>query len=899
MKQPTAFWGSNARSADNGAALTKSLQRVVDSGLCGVIFVAPYFFGGRHDLGRLVFVSLIAVTATAWFARQALLPASRWPRTAAHGLLLLAAALVALQVIPLPVDWLARISPRTEQLLPLWTPGGNSAVHLGTWQTLSFVPHETTKALAMLLSYSLLFMVVIGRIEDYADAARLLTWIGASAALMAVFGFLQFYTSDGRFFWFYEHAHRSASQCLEGPFINRNHFADFLVLGFGPLLSYLPLANRSSTTSAARHHLQSDMKPPIVAGVLAAAAALVMTTILLSRSRGGAVALLVAGAVFVTICLSRGLVDRRFMYGLAVLAVVVGGMLAIHGADQVIERLDDFTEGSFDNIDQGGIRRKIWAANIAAFEAGWLTGAGVGSHCEICQIYLPQYFTKDYTHAENGYLQIASETGIGGVVLLAAGMGLVAAWCVCAWRYTTDAVGTRLLGATAAGLAASAVHSAVDFVWYIPACMSIVVVLAGCALRLSQFCWPAEKRTANRPVMTRGRWWELAAATILIGGWSVHTYIGPGIAAVYWERYLRASVSHSEIVRPQTAALITNRKDSKTTDQVALNEAMLRELEQVVRWDPQFARAHLKLAVRCIAQFDLDQQRAKNAMTLPSICDTIGNSRFPSRTALRAWLERAVGRNLRWLERAAVEARTAVELCPLQGEAYMHLAQLSILDGADSQAVHAYSVQALRVRPHNADVFFEIGREELAENHLEAALKRWQLCFDDPGPHQAKIVSVLAGRIPAAQFVSTFHPDWPLLRNIWSRYRESGASEDLATLLTYSAEKTRSATISKGGIPPAFIWYWQSQLYAEVGHTSEALACLLHAYQCDPRQYSIRCAGQSSTRLGPRRGSRTPLSLVLSAAPVGQEPERGTLSYLEDAVRTTRSDDFRISQIAN
>src|SRR4029079_8994095 len=126
------------------------------------------------------------------------------------------------------------------------------------------------------------------------------------------------------------------------------------------------------------------------------------------------------------------------------------GLLSVHGYDQVARRLDDVTEGSMDDIDQGRIRRNLWAANVAAFEAGWLTGAGAGSHCDVCPVYLPQSFTKEYTHAENGYLQIATENGVGGIVLLTVGLLLCGAWCIGGLLRATDPDVIRLLGAAAA-----------------------------------------------------------------------------------------------------------------------------------------------------------------------------------------------------------------------------------------------------------------------------------------------------------------------------------------------------------------------------------------------------------------------------------------------------------------
>ncbi|HEX5471749.1 MAG TPA: hypothetical protein VFW73_07665, partial [Lacipirellulaceae bacterium] len=70
-------WGFGGKPAKADDSPADKLLRVVDAGLCGVIFVAPYFFGGRHDMGRLLLVSFIAVTAIAWFIRQAMLPAAR------------------------------------------------------------------------------------------------------------------------------------------------------------------------------------------------------------------------------------------------------------------------------------------------------------------------------------------------------------------------------------------------------------------------------------------------------------------------------------------------------------------------------------------------------------------------------------------------------------------------------------------------------------------------------------------------------------------------------------------------------------------------------------------------------------------------------------------------------
>src|SRR3990172_2510813 len=114
----TAFRAGGAAKAGDW------LLSVVDAGLVGVVCVAPFFFGGRHDLGRLVFVALVAATATAWFVRQAMRPTTNWKDTSAFGLFLLAAGLLVLQIVPLPAAWIEWLAPRNAELLPLWQSSG-------------------------------------------------------------------------------------------------------------------------------------------------------------------------------------------------------------------------------------------------------------------------------------------------------------------------------------------------------------------------------------------------------------------------------------------------------------------------------------------------------------------------------------------------------------------------------------------------------------------------------------------------------------------------------------------------------------------------------------------------------------------------------------------------------
>lgn len=855
MNDPPQFdavnhWPTPRGSAGHETATARRLLSIVDACLCGIIFVAPYFFGGRHDLGRLVFVLLTSLAAAAWFARQTLLPSARWVRTTANGLILLAVGLLVLQLVPLPTAWIDALAPRNAELLPLWTNSG-AAVQLGSWHTLSLIPHETVKSLAMLVSYGLLFVVVAQRVQHTSDVRRLMQWIGVAAVLMAVFGLAQYFASDGRYFWFYEHPYRTTVNCVTGSFANRNHFAAFLVLGAGPLVAWLVGTMRTSTGSAAHHTDATAVRRPDIY-LLVAAVAIVALAVLMTLSRGGAVAMAVAATVITAIYWRRRLVDRRYLYGVAGLISLVVVMLSLYGYDQVVARLDDFMGGSMDALDSGVGRRLIWRTNVAAIHDGWLTGAGAGSHREIYPAYLQQPLAKEFTHAENGYLQVTTENGLPGAILLLAGLGLCGYWCVGCYRRADSDEVLLLCGAAAAGLAATTVHSLVDFIWYIPSCLSLIIILAACTMRLSQFTLPADRRRSARTVAPRPVWAALAAIVLVAGTWTVYTFAGPAIAALHWNRYLRAAVDDAKLSRQLLSTLAAGYDASVTKPQQPLSDAMIRQLEQVVYWDPDCARANARLADRYMTQFELRLRHEENTMEISQIRDAAIASAFQSPEQLRGWLERAFGPNAQLLYQALAHARRAAQLSPLQGEAYLYMADLCFLDGASYPAVEAYVDQGLRVRPYDKAVLYRAGVEKLSLGRLEETLRLWSKCYHVAGSHLPKIVyRVVASGMPASLFVSTFQPDWQTLRDVWARYRQYGTDDDLRVLLSYAEGVTEQRVRQERADRAAIIWYWQSMMYADVGQPDKALACLQQADTCNPHDYTIRYAlGQSLLAAG-------------------------------------------------
>ena len=172
--------------------LPSLLLRVVDLGLISMLFFAPLFMGGRHPVGRLVLVSIVAIMGTAWFLRQCLLQRAVWRSTAGQWIFLAACCLVLLRVFPLSSEWITALSPSAAKLLPLWSQEGQSEIHFGNWNYISLNPQLTIYGLSILFAYGITFLVTVKRVETISDVQLFLKWIAFATIGLALLGLAQY-----------------------------------------------------------------------------------------------------------------------------------------------------------------------------------------------------------------------------------------------------------------------------------------------------------------------------------------------------------------------------------------------------------------------------------------------------------------------------------------------------------------------------------------------------------------------------------------------------------------------------------------------------------------------------------------------------------------------------------
>jgi len=810
-------------------------DRAVDAGLAAVLFVAPLAMGGRHPAGLLLFVALVGITATAWVAGQCWRRDARWTTSGAEWLICAGLLLLALQLTPLPAWLLARLSLATPEFLPLWTSGTSAAgggLALGSWHTISLTPHATRISLVAFLAYAILFLVAVQRIRTLADVERILRWTATAAVAVAVLGLAQFLVGNGKFLWVYAHPSRDTLHAVKAMFANENHCAHLLALGIPALIWSLARWPK---------RLRAQARSTSLAGLLGTALAVTVFAGMLTFSRGGLIVIVLAAATMIGLLACKQAIDRRVWLLLAGGGLLAGAALLVHGYEPLRGEVE--TLASLDKLDAHGGRQKLWRAEFLAFQQAPIVGVGVGSCREVYPAFFPDYSNVYFSHGESAFVQVLMESGVLGLALLLAGLALAGRWCSLALRGLDGSAYVASAAATA-GLVVSVVHSAWDFVWYLPACMTVALLLLACVFRLSRLAMaveraPCERTPCERAPRERARrasadrvrrerarlaWGLAAGATAIVCGSLVQAAWAPAWAAPAWERYVGLT------------------KTSPSLQDVADAEAqaprMLEHLHEAARRDPHNARVHMKLAALHLIQFEIEQREAEVPLTLATLRDASIQSEFGSREAFESWLTKVAGDQRARLYAARRHARAAVELCPLLGEAYIVLSDVAFLEGRGEDARQTLLDQARRVRPHSGDVLYAAGRQALERGDVDTALAAWQATFAHDPTYRPRMIAMLAPHVSATRLFESLRPDHNGMLQMYRHYQRAGneaaaleIAEPLAAALEHAA---RTAGPDAGRL-----WAEAHYAHVQLGDEASALRCVRRALAETPDKYDL------------------------------------------------------------
>jgi len=372
--------------------------------LVGLIAFGVLAFGGVYPWAYWP-IAIVSVWTGAWMivVKQAWRDWRVW--RLAWALAAVAAAMV-LQVVSIPPFLLDLLSPDARQVLAQYEVG--YALRAGDWRPLSLLPSGTVLALVLFLAFAVLLVGLIRGVR-YIDLDRLILPLTGLALVVAVIGILQKAGSrpgETLIYGFWEPQFRGDAF---GPFVNRNHYAGWMIMVMPLVLAYAlsilePLA---AARGGVRRWLSS---PEMSRAAFYILTVLVLgTTLLLTGSRSGMGALAVVLAVMGTVAFRRLPTRSARVTALIVVPVLLIGTLAWAGLGPILARFGQVPVEIQDRV-------LVWQDSLRMIADFPVAGVGMGAFGTAMAVYQTAPRHTLFVQAHNDYLQIAAEGGLLVVV---------------------------------------------------------------------------------------------------------------------------------------------------------------------------------------------------------------------------------------------------------------------------------------------------------------------------------------------------------------------------------------------------------------------------------------------------------------------------------------------------
>src|SRR6267154_1004964 len=439
------------------------MVRLLEVGLIGAVCVAVLAFGGTAP-------SFFAVAQVIILGLGILFVLSgRFSRLVGVGIPvvspLLLAALVLLQICPLPVS-LTPIFGRARDELPA-----------GSYFTVSMARYQTVSHLLLLVTYLTAFFLTLFLCRDRNAKKQLVFALVSLGVFEALYGLIQYLTGWQQIFAYVKKYYLEEAT---GTYINRNHFAGFLemILPFAVVLTLrgtrLLFQNPSSRTATLRKIASRTELLSLVFWFFLAI--LLFVALVLSRSRMGIISALVSILAILTL---DGTASMRARTRAAVAALFFLGVLGLVvwiGSDPVMSRFE--TLGQEYNLS-GQNRISIWRDTLGLLRHHPLLGTGLGSFSTVYPSVQSVFLTLLVEHAHCDYLEVASELGLPGAILVFGSIFWVLAQTVGQFKKAEESFDKAVSLGCIGSIAAILVHSLADFNLYIPAnALVFTVILA-------------------------------------------------------------------------------------------------------------------------------------------------------------------------------------------------------------------------------------------------------------------------------------------------------------------------------------------------------------------------------------------------------------------------------------
>lgn len=368
------------------------------------------------------------------------------------------------QVIPLPIFLLKILSPGKVNIL------SSLMDQLPVFHPISLVPFETMVYGFQFLAFGLFFLVMKNIKLKKKEMISLVNIAVLSAVIQVIFAFLKYVQGNKYFFLFFLETGRYQDR-LTGTLGNSDHFAFYLEMIL-PLILALFFVNLRFLESklSFREKLLSIVNESKRIVFYFIAAILLGVGIILTGSRGGVSTMIISIIIFALFSAYLRF-STNVQKKLKVIFFIILGVVLFIGVHNTVER---FMKTRIQEEYRFNIR---WPGTITMVSDFPLFGTGFGTFRYSYYLYDNEGGSRWTTHAHNDYLEVFSDGGfLGGLLLLSLiGMTIVSIYRMW-WKRKSPEVKMLGLGIIVS-IFAVIFHSIFDFSLRIPANMFVFVLI--------------------------------------------------------------------------------------------------------------------------------------------------------------------------------------------------------------------------------------------------------------------------------------------------------------------------------------------------------------------------------------------------------------------------------------
>lgn len=385
----------------------------------------------------------------------------------------LLALTIALQLLPMPIWLVERISPSAARVLEQFEPGFRV---LSQRHPLSIRPELTSTALIL---FAAVATTIVGGAAalSLTGVRRLAAAVAVIGVVLALVGIVQKPIGTNRIYGFWVPEQPGDGF---GPFVNRNHFAGWTLMALPLTLGSLcasVIRFGSKRRQSLRERVVGFATSQASAVALYAMAVLVMALgLTMTMSRSGIAGLAIALIVTVTVVSKRmGAGSGRTLLIAYVFVIVLTAVLWT-GADALVARFGHTNLADFEG------RAGAWKDARDIFMRFPAVGTGLNTYGIATTFFQTNQLEYHFVQAHNDYLQLAAE---GGVLLSVPAIACAVAFALTVHRRFVDETSQTtywLRVGAVTGILAVALQEIVDFSLQMPGNAVLFATLCAIAL---------------------------------------------------------------------------------------------------------------------------------------------------------------------------------------------------------------------------------------------------------------------------------------------------------------------------------------------------------------------------------------------------------------------------------